>query len=783
VKYMDRLLVLTDNPVISISDLFLYRLCEYVGMIEFTDKCTLEPTLDYTVDYEYVGMIEFTDKCTLEPTLDYTVDCEYVGMIEFTDKCALEPTLDDTVDCEYVGMIEITDKCALEPTLDDTVDCEYVGMIEITDKCVLEPTLDDTVDCESVAMNEVSPAYALEVKSVSSDLLSQTEPISENKSPPPPPPPPPAKPTLPIDFNWKTYLDINPDVARAFHTKEAATAHYLHSGIRETRRYKFVNVPSNFDWEVYLDLNPDIKSLITDRAGAFYHYERNGYKEHRTFAYSHVPTDFDWDFYLALNPDIKQLYRTRIEAMKHYQHYGYKEKRRYNLLHLPADFDCDTYVALNQDIPFRFLHTENSIKLHYEMYGRFACRKYKINRTNIPGDFEWTIYRERNPDILINTELDALIHYNSIGFYKKLLYKFDTDLIQPNHSTISSEYSTYSFLFHKYLLNITTPDNQIEYHIEQTTCNVVQNTFVTHLHCYDIDKFDLFYANYMDELFSASDVVITYSVGTLLPKYDQLTILKIENRGMDIGAKYCVVKYLKDIEHLYTHILFLHSKTDEHTRKLYWTPLLTNLSFIKESAAEHPENGIYVPPLIYMGDYNHCLYTHHMADPQKIHPQWNPGNVWYMNDIDGYMGFNKHNKFFPEGNCFVANKHIAESLYSNIQLYNILNTHDTFDAIWVKVWYGDIQGKNVGTNIYELYDFYLSNREILHLHPNNIKLGHLGYRDNMIEHCYERSVFKMVEKMGYDVYILPPIGVKTCSDAHIKFNKLLNRYFKTGQLE
>jgi len=588
-------------------------------------------------------------------------------------------------------------------------------------------------------------------------------------------------PLIPVDFNWKMYLDLNPDIARVFSTKEDAIKHYLQSGIRETRRYKFQHVPDGFEWEIYLDLNPDVKSVIRDRIGALHHYERNGYKEKRGYKYSNIPDDFDWEFYLALNADVKQSYKTRIDAMKHYHYYGKKERRRYNLHHLPADFDCDTYVALNPDIPCRFLHTHSSVKLHYELYGRVAARKYKINRTNVPDDFNWKLYQEFNPSVVFKSELSAIIHYNTIGFYKQLRYKYDG--IDSENKTEKGIYLKHPFLFHKYILDVASPSNKLRY--ERIRNGTQDNVLVTHLHCYNIDLFGNFYGDYIDSIFAISDVVVTYSIGTILPKYENLTLLQIENRGMDIGGKYNAVAYLKEIHHPYKHILFLHSKTDEHTRKMYWRPLIENLDQIQTMTthSDYDNVGVWTPPLIYMGDYNHCLYTHHQADPTKLNPRWNPGNIWYMDDIDEFMGFQSNNKFFPEGNCFVAKRELAEALYSDLEMYNILNTMTSFDAVWVKAWYGDIQNRNVGTNIYEIYDFYMSNKEILHLHPNNTKLGHLGYRDNMIEHCYERIVFKMVEKMGYDVHIMPPIGLKEPSETHKQFNRLLNRYFKTKQLE
>ena len=73
-------------------------------------------------------------------------------------------------------------------------------------------------------------------------------------------------------------------------------------------------------------------------------------------------------------------------------------------------------------------------------------------------------------------------------------------------------------------------------------------------------------------------VVVTYSEGN----YDKvdakllanITLLKIPNRGMDIGAKFCMVHYLKEKGFSYEYILFLHSKSNPTTRAKYFTPLL-----------------------------------------------------------------------------------------------------------------------------------------------------------------------------------------------------------------
>ena len=75
-------------------------------------------------------------------------------------------------------------------------------------------------------------------------------------------------------------------------------------------------------------------------------------------------------------------------------------------------------------------------------------------------------------------------------------------------------------------------------------------------------------------------------------KNDNIVIIQCENRGMDIGGKYVCLNYLQKKEVYYDSILFLHSKTDDQLRKLYWEPLLNNLNEIQNSLQEKTHIGI-----------------------------------------------------------------------------------------------------------------------------------------------------------------------------------------------
>ena len=220
-------------------------------------------------------------------------------------------------------------------------------------------------------------------------------------------------------------------------------------------------------------------------------------------------------------------------------------------------------------------------------------------------------------------------------------------------------------------------------------------------------------------------------------------------------------------------------------RKSYWEPLLFNMSQIVRIMQTDKKMGIFVPPLIFMGDYANIIYKDHFIDPKNVTCKWNLGNSLYVNDLDRYFQYQQQNYLFPEGNCFVSNRSIAEMLYGDSTMYNLLNTPTSFDAVWVKSYYGGRMLKNVGHNIREIYRFFRSHRSRERVHGNNIAwgAGHKGHADNMIEHSYERMVFKAVQKLGYRVKIMPWINRSEYLATLEKFNYDVNVMLRNHELD
>lgn len=613
---------------------------------------------------------------------------------------------------------------------------------------------------------------------------------------------------LPDDFDWEIYLALNKDVNSICKSKTSALMHYENHGFHENRKYKFeqVNIPADFDWEIYCILN---NINITNKIDAIAHYLNTGMREKSVYKVNNIsdiltvlpddfnmtlykklnmldhicktemdcvkhyllygkkdklpyllpknsiPDDFDWITYLELNTDVKEIFNEESLAKYHYYITGKNENRVYKFYHTPEDFNWKDYIELNETMSNNYKQNEYTAKLHYDLFGYKSALPYKMSLIKLPDDFDWKNYAQLNNDVetIQNNELKAKEHYIRFGKYQNRPYK--QQQVTKNNS---NKFIQFPFLFHKYILNIKPQSTTINYSIINDIVLEKQHQYklVAHLHCYDITKFDDFYKSYINKIFAYCNIVIvTYSVGKVLKHSYNCIFIQCLNQGMDIGGKFACIDFLKKNKVDYHSILFLHSKTDPYVRKLYWEPILNNLHSIVKNIKREEHIGIYVPPLIYMGDYATIVYKDNFVNPDNVTCKWNLGNSLYLNDIDRYLKLNQKNFLFPEGNCFISNKCIAEKLYGNILLYNLLNDNKSVDIVWVRSLYGS-RNFNTGDTIDEIYDFFKNTNQGT-LHANNIAwgAGHEGHADNMYEHSFERIVFKIVEKLKYKIKILP----------------------------
>jgi len=309
---------------------------------------------------------------------------------------------------------------------------------------------------------------------------------------------------------------------------------------------------------------------------------------------------------------------------------------------------------------------------------------------------------------------------------KKYDHNFNNDLtekilIDNIKSSIEEykKYNEYPHLFHKYLLKIKNPNTEITYNIEKESKykNVYVKNFA-HLHCYDISKFHEIYDEYLEKIDKYFNIIITYSIGEI--KDIDYTIIKIPNRGMDVGAKFCMIKYLNDNNLEYDYVMFLHSKTDPKQRKKYFQ-IVDDLD--DEFMNNIQDNDSYFPDIKWKIINGRLKMI--SGNPENINTNGPERNLLYRNEILKYLNCKNYTNIFTEGNVYILKNTIINKLFTDKYLYNILNEPGDFDYNWVTCRYG-IKG-----DIKQVYDEFKFKK----LKPRD-EYSHDGY----IEHVFERVV-------------------------------------------
>jgi len=309
---------------------------------------------------------------------------------------------------------------------------------------------------------------------------------------------------------------------------------------------------------------------------------------------------------------------------------------------------------------------------------------------------------------------------NIIKIHKNL---FDNTLIFRNEIFVEK----YPYLFHKYKLNIAKSNEDINYKI--IFDKRFQSKYYAHLHCYDISKFDEIYQDYINEIVMFFNIVITFSIGKNKRIDSRFVVLKIPNKGMDIGGKFAMVDYLCKNNISCDFIFMLHSKKYREKRNMYFDPFFKNLKKIVMEL--NNDIGVYVPDIIHG---RHCN-------------NWGR-NTLYVKELLSFLNIKSDKVTFPEGNCYIINMNLAKILFSNKILYNCLNDDSSFDINWVKNFY-NIQSDDMEY----IYKSWAKSKLFgNHIHS---KLEYQGMPDGQFEHSFERIIFQLCDKHKKKIVILP----------------------------
>jgi len=246
------------------------------------------------------------------------------------------------------------------------------------------------------------------------------------------------------DFDWKTYIKINPDLKHLKNIEEAWN-HWINYGKDEGRqcytnnnnnnekyqceKTNTININSDFDWETYIKINPDLKHLKNIEE-AWNHWINHGKDEGRKYSIndeknddkkddkintiSNTTNDFDWETYIKINPDLKHL--TTIEdAWNHWINHGINEGRQYYKKNEMYDnFDWRKYIKKNLDL--NNIKNKEDAWTHWINHGNKEGRQIYLKKDDFNDNFDWEYYIENNKDLKhIKTKEEALNHWINYG--------------------------------------------------------------------------------------------------------------------------------------------------------------------------------------------------------------------------------------------------------------------------------------------------------------------------------------------------------------------------------
>lgn len=366
----------------------------------------------------------------------------------------------------------------------------------------------------------------------------------------------------------------------------------------------------------------------------------------------------------------------------------------------------------------------------------------------------------KNYDDYTNLQIQSY-KSKSINKFSKVIY--EQFLILDTYININK----YKFLFHKYICGNINQKENINYTIieDNKEREFKENLLYAHLHCYNIEEFYNIYGNYVTCINYYFKIIITYSIGDVDEKLlnSKFVILKIKNKGLDIGAKFCCVKYLNDSNIDYDYIFFLHSKTDKKKRFNYFNPFYQYLYNCK--IKNEQLNEIYK----YDGLFPNIKWT--IVDNILTNEEgtiWPERNNKYRKELLNYLDCKKINNNFFEGNVYILSKEVITTFFTDKHIYNMLNNGrmNDFDYNWTLN--NSIINDKKNPGVLQAYNFYKSEK-----YQNKVKK--IIKIDGCIEHCFERSILSFCNSYKVISYNNTCCILFYVTNFHV-FNKILKDY-------
>lgn len=378
------------------------------------------------------------------------------------------------------------------------------------------------------------------------------------------------------------------------------------------------------------------------------------------------------------------------------------------------------------------------------LYKNNRCFFYNLNplKNNIffrnDNLYEQLLLKDILPIIKLKRITDNNVDFPPpflINKIKELNIFKDTDI-----DLIDNYINKYKILFHKYYLNISKADDNINYIVYNENKININIKYFCHIHCFNLNDLYLFFNVFIDNYKNYFNIIITYSFGEIPPIYLDILFLKIDNKGADIGAKICAIKFLYDRDINFEYILFIHSKkSDVEDRENYIRCFNGRAELIINILKDNSKKIDAIFP-----NYHNFYYT------DKINYHTINGNQDYIDEFYSFLNIENKNNFnwFNGTNTLLLSKKIINFIFSPRKIkmiYNALNSGNSFDYNWVKIKY------NLVDSIENVYNKFLLNNYIGNVWNDPIR----NMPNACIEHVFERIWVNIVKHLNLNYICLP----------------------------
>lgn len=393
-------------------------------------------------------------------------------------------------------------------------------------------------------------------------------------------------------------------------------------------------------------------------------------------------------------------YTLRLEELVQQYHFiikNIKEKdKQYNNIQFIIDIQ-ENIIQNKEDKHLKDMNEEYQKSI--QQYNKL----YKEKKNKLDNKWNHLLVKKENKDnsnLLVNEEYE---------YFFKIKHSLDNIFhIYPN-------------IFHKQILGLKT--SSIQYDIKHFIFPKKKN--IVHIHCFHLDLFNNYFESYMDILKKHFSIIITYISGNenSIKKYNAC-LLKIKNKGMDVGGKLIILDFLKNNNINYDLIFFIHSKTNTAKRQSYIEPFFRNISNLIFQLKNNMDLGAIFSDNYYSSSKNKKKYE----IAQK-------NNVLYLQELFKFLSIDIDNPVLFEGNIFIMKKEVIEHLLPYLELlYSLLNEEHSFDYNWFKL-FNNLDPK---IGIKEAYKLFIEHKKIGNNIPYMLSSSPNSFPDAMIEHTIER---------------------------------------------